>query len=159
MKSIFGIIVILISTSSFASESCLFPPCLPAPTAKEKQAAELIFKNAKYILGASFDIQNNNNRSTYENIPDFVQKTKTLKEDIKSLGKQAEELHTQLNGFQLKVAISNIELCIAYNQSAIQYCHQALTELKNYHWEQSFGTSWSGFPITQKWSGFPKSLK
>ncbi len=158
MKYLLAIIFIIAPQVSSANEDCLFPPCAPPPTSAEIKKAEIVFKKAKYILGASFDIQNKNNGSTYKNIPDFVNKTKKLKSDIKALKKQTESLHQQLGGFQLNVALSNTELCISFNQSAIQYCSQALAELKDYYWGQAFGTSWSGYPFNKQWTGFPNKL-
>ena len=158
MKYLLAIIFIIAPAITSANEDCLFPPCAPPPTNAEIKKADIVFKKAKYILGASFDLQNKNNGTTYKNILDFVKKTKKLKLDIKALQKQTETLHQQLGGFQLNVAVSNIDQCVSFNQSAIQYCSQALTELKNYHWEQTFGTDWSGYPITQQWTGFPTTL-
>jgi len=159
MKFSLTILFFAFMSNAIANESCLFPPCPPPPTNSEIKAADNVFKKTKYILGAAFDVQNSNDGKKYKNIPDFVSKTKALKSDIKLLGKLAKNLHAELGGFQLQIAISNIEQCISFNQSAIQYCSQALTELKNYHWEQAFGTSWSGYPVTKNWAGFPKSLK
>jgi len=158
MKCLLAIILVIAPPTASANEDCLFSPCAAPPTNAEIQKAVIVFKKAKYILGASFDLQNKNNESTYKNIPDFVKNTKKLKSDIKALQKQTESLHQQLGSFQLNIAISNIDQCVSFNPSAIKYCSQALTELKNYHWEQNFGTSWSDYPVNQQWAGFPSTL-
>lgn len=152
-------ILIFASTLSHADESCLFPPCPPPPTEAEFKAVDTVFKQAKYILGAAYDVQNNNNGSTYKNIPGFVKKTKRIKNDIKALSKKAEKLNRAAGGFEMVVVINTIDMCIAFDKKSIQYCSQALNELKSYHWKKSFGTNWSGYPISAKWNGFPKVIK
>ena len=144
-------LLLFVSSCCQAEDACLFPPC-PPPTDDEIEAVDEMFVKVKYILGAAFDVQN---KSPYENIPDFVQGTRKLKQDIHNLRKTAKLLNVQAGGFDMAAAITQVDLCVSLNQTAIQYCHQALGGLKDYFWTKHFGTNWSGYEGKEDLSGFP----
>lgn len=154
---IFLFIVAVISPISYADEGCLFPPCPPPPTEDEVRAVDETFKKARYILGAAFDVQNK--RDEYNNIPDFVNRTKRLKQDIETLESEAKLLNIQAGGIDLVGALGTIKLCVSFSQNAIDFCHQALNLLKNHLWENNFGGHWSGYPPMTEWNGFPDFMK
>ena len=153
-----NIVIFLVLFSSFVSaeEGCLFPPCPPPPTEAEVMAVDNMLLKVKYILGAAYMVKNN----TYKNIPEFIEKTKKLKQDVMSLHAEAKNLNVQAGGIDMSIAIDEIRVCISsFNYDSIQSCHQALNDLKTYYWEREFTGSWSGYPLAQEWNGFPSKME
>ena len=159
MKKLLFLLCMFTASLSHANESCLFPPCPEPPTQEEIKTSDIVFNKTKYILGAAFDIQNKNNGTTYKNIPDFVNKTNKIKTDLKALIKQAESLNIQAGRIEMVVSLNTIDQCISFDQSAIQYCSQALNELKSYLWNKTYSENWSNYPVLSNWKGFPKSMQ
>lgn len=155
MKKLLFLALVFMSSLSHADEGCLFPPCPPPPTDAELKEANKVFTKTKYILGATFDVHDINAKS----IPEFVSKTKRIKNDLNILKNEAKKLNLQAGRGMLTNAVGTIELCISYNKSAVEYCHQALTVLKDYFWSKHFGTTWSGYPVMKEWNGFPEKIK
>ncbi|MCZ6802797.1 MAG: hypothetical protein O7D86_02380 [Proteobacteria bacterium] len=122
-------VFLFVSTLTSADEGCLFPPCPPPPTESEIVAVDSMLIKVKYILGAAYRVKNN----TYKNIPEFVNRTKKLKQDIATLHSEAKQLNVQAGGLDMAVAIDEIRVCISsFNYDSIQFCHQALNGLKTY---------------------------
>jgi hypothetical protein len=126
-------------------------------TPDEKKSLNVVFQKAKYILGAAYDSQNiqYDKQLAYKNIPDFNARTNTLKADIEKLRLQAQNIN---GGLEISLALADMALCVSFDKSAMSYCSQALKSLKNWDWEDRYGTSWSGYGYGKPWIGFPSDM-
>ncbi|MCZ6802988.1 MAG: hypothetical protein O7D86_03390 [Proteobacteria bacterium] len=164
------IIFVLFFISTLSHTAWALPvgwPDPPPPTKAEIEAVDKMFVKVRYILGAAFGVDFKRGidpaaSTTYKNIPDFVKKTKRLKQDIKKLREEASSLNLQAFGGYIHRAVGHTEYCVSsFLNSAGQHCQLALVALKDYLWEKKFvGVDfWSGYPVGTEWSGFPESMK
>lgn len=151
-------ILLLTFSAAFtqADETCLFgPPCPPPPTQADMLAADEVFNKARYALGAVYDAKSKKYYGEgYKNIPDYVQKTARLKQDILLFHAEAKKLNKQAGGVYLPVIVFNMSLCLNSYASS-EFCSQSLSLLKDYLWNKEFPGSWSDYPTNKPWSGFP----
>jgi len=144
---------LFLSSIVTAEDDCIFESCNSPPTQEERKGELRIFDKTRYILGAVYTAKNRRyiDPGFYKNIPDYVSKTKRLKQDVIALEKEATQFP------YLKVAVTYTRLCISsYADNATQNCREAVTILREWFFEHHLGGNWSGYPYgTEVWQGFP----
>lgn len=137
MKIILIVFIMLwtLSNQLIAQEGCIFGGCPKPPTEEELRISEEAFHKARAYIDEAFRAKTLVFIDGYEDIPDYLEKTKDLKARVDILKVQIENIES---AGEIENALFQMSACLAAYSETNDLCSNALVGLKEYWWRTSF---------------------